>query len=242
MAWELSRWPAGQQSLTTHGDVLRDFVLARPEAAGYLFVESDMCLHEPDAIAVMLNDLSSQSDLWAVQARMLTKPADDRQLFTELVKRKRRPLDLHAQLTLETDEGDVQQVELVHRGRRIPRCHPGCTLIRNSDAFQLAALHLGFASAWTWSNDALLGGLSDTLGLVSLAMRTHRRRSIVSAARVIHFWHGTRLQLSHHHRMLLTLLRRGAFDEFAAAAATELRSTALPVKGAEHLHDRGGNI
>ena len=101
-SWELSRWPAGKQALTTHGDVLRDFVLARPEAPAFLFADSDICFHEPDAIAVMLEELNEMSDVWAVQARLLTNKLTDPSnylevgpaSFMEMVRRKRRGITL----------------------------------------------------------------------------------------------------------------------------------------------------
>jgi hypothetical protein len=224
--WELSRWPAGKQSLTTHGDVLRDFVLARPRAAGYLLVESDICFLQPASTAVMLAELDDDPVAWAVQARLLNGAPVTADSFREAVRRQRRPLDLTARLTLETDDGDVAEVNLFHQGRRMPRCHPGCALIRNSEAFQLAARHIGFSASWAWSNDPQLGGLSDTLSLVSRVMRTHNRRHRISQASVIHFWHGTRLGFGAHQRRLLDHLRRGEVSEFVAACAAGLAPTA----------------
>ncbi|MGI5239061.1 hypothetical protein [Dactylosporangium sp. CA-139066] len=229
-SWELSRWPIGQQSLTTHGDVLRDFVLARPDAAAFAFVESDMCFFEPDTMAVMSGELLEAADVWAVQARMLSPgiPPDE-SLFATTVRRRRRALSLTAQIAIPTDDGGSSTMELTHQARKLPRCHPGCTLVRNSPAFELAARHLGFSASWSWSNDTATGGLHDTLGLVSNVMRTHHRRSRVSGASVIHFWHGSRLGVTAHHRRLLALLRANAFDEFKSAALTGLNP---PVSGA----------
>lgn len=216
--WELSRWPAGGQPLTTHGDVLRDFVLARPDADGFLFAESDICFLEPDALSTMLTELDAQPAVWAVQGRLLTGRYVGPVTFREAVHRKRRPLELTAHLSLETDDGSTSTMDTVHSGRRIPRCHPGCALIRNSDPFQLATRHLGYSAAWTWSNDRQLGGLSDTLSLVSNVMRTHRQRHLMSAASVIHFWHGTRAGFTEHHENLVKHLRNGETTEFTAAA------------------------
>jgi hypothetical protein len=215
-AWELTRWPAGRQPLTTHGDVLRDFVLARPDAEGFLFVESDVCFLDPSALRVMLGELAADG-VWAVQARLLTDKIAGPATFREALHRKRRPIELTAHLELETDDGTSATLDLRHSGRRIPRCHPGCALIRNSPAFQLAARHLGFSACWTWSNDVQLGGLSDTLSLVSNVMRTHRCRHRISTASVVHFWHGTRAGFGERHERLLRCLRRGEIDQFTVA-------------------------
>ncbi|WP_214414778.1 glycosyltransferase family 2 protein [Sphaerisporangium fuscum] len=224
--WELSRWPASKQALTTHGDVLRDFVLSRPEAAGYFFVESDMCLLERDILAVMLAEVTEEPDVWAVQARQLIPGAPrDAAPFTSAVHRRRRRLELTAQLAVETDDGTIDTMNLVHKGHKMPRCHPGCALLANSTALQLGARHLGFSAAWTWSNDPALGGLNDTLGLVSNVLRTHGKRSRLSTASVIHFWHGSRIGVTDHHRRLIALLRAGDMEEFAAEATAGLATS-----------------
>jgi hypothetical protein len=215
--WELSRWPAGQQKLTTHGDVLRDFVLDRPAADAFLFVESDINFFEPDALAVMLAELTAEPAVWAVGARLLTGQVAGPATFREALHRKRRTIELTAHISLVTDDGGTSTMDMFHAGRRIPRCHPGCALIRNSEPFQLAARHLGLSAAWTWSNDLALGGLSDTLALVSNVMLTHRQRHIISSASVIHYWHGTRVGFTDHHRRLVRHLSRGEVAEFVAA-------------------------
>lgn len=220
--WELSRWPAGAQTLTTHGDVLRDFVLARPTAAGFLFVESDICFHQPDALAVMVRELAGEPEAWAVQARLLTGRMAGAATFRENLLRKRRPIESTTTLVVENDEGVVSTARMRHVGRRMPRCHPGTALIRNSEPFQLAARHLGLSAAWNWSNDLGLGGLNDTLSLVSQAMRTHRYRHLISSAAVTHFWHGTRAGFTPYHQRLVDHLRDGDTDRFVAACHERL--------------------
>jgi hypothetical protein len=220
--WELSRWPAGRHALNTHGDVLRDFVLARPEAPGFLIADSDICFLEPSAIGTMLMELVEDPGVWAVGAQLLTDRIPGPETFQDAIHHRRRSVELAARMTLENDDGSLSTVDLVHRGRRLRRCHPGCALIRNSEPFQLAVRHLGLSAAWVWSNTPQLGGLSDTLSLVSNVMRTHNRWHRISAAPVIHFLHGTTAGFSSHHELLLTLLRKGDVDAFVAACRTGL--------------------
>jgi hypothetical protein len=229
--WESSRWPVGGSTLNTHGDVLRDFVLARPDADGFLFVDSDICFLELDALAVMLSELDAEPGLWAVQARLLTSGQVSAATFNEAVHRKRRPVLLSARMTVEGDDGRLSVKDFNQSGRRMGRCHPGCALIRNTDAFRLAARHLGFSASWTWSNDPRLAGLSDTLSMVSRAMYTHHMRHIISTASVIHFWHGTSTGLGQGHERLLRHLRAGDVPAFLAECARAPEAAPASVPG-----------
>src|SRR5437588_1723189 len=55
--FERSRWPASEAEVNTHGDVLRDFVLARPDADYYLFVDSDIDFETDAAVQTMLDEV-----------------------------------------------------------------------------------------------------------------------------------------------------------------------------------------
>jgi hypothetical protein len=225
--WELSRWPAGRHRLNTHGDVLRDFVLARPDAPAFLLADSDICFFDPGAVGVMCAELAEDASVWAVGARLLMEQLPTGAgSFTDAVRHKRRHVALTARMEVETDDGGVSTLDLVHRGRRLPRCHPGCALIRNSRPFQQAVRHLGLSASWMWANDPQLGGLRDTLSVVSGAMRTHELWSRISAAPVLHFGHGTQVGLTGRQDSLLRLLRAGRADAFTASARAGL---GLPV-------------
>src|SRR5689334_17713044 len=67
--FELSRWPVDGSTVNTHGDVLRDFVLAHPDADHFLFVDCDIDFEEAGAVTTMLEDLDADDTLWCVQAR-----------------------------------------------------------------------------------------------------------------------------------------------------------------------------
>ena len=234
-SWELSRWPAGQQPLPTHGDVLHDFVLARPEAPAFLFADSDICFHEPDAIAVLLAEIDEMPDVWAVQARLLTNKQTRQNTylevgpasFLEMMQRKRRGITSVSKVSFDNDEGVTASYEMVHEGRRMPRCHPACALIRNSEPFQLAVRHLGLSACWTWANDVQLGGLSDTMSLVSRAMRTHNLWYRISQTAVIHFWHGANSSFTQDQELLLSQLRRRDVDQFVSTCRATLEEDEL---------------
>jgi hypothetical protein len=203
--------------------VLRDFVLARPEAPAFLFADSDICFFDPAVVAVMCAELTADAAVWAVGARLLTEQVPTGAgSFTDAVRHSRRPVALTARMEVETDDGGMSTMDLVHRGRRLPRCHPGCALIRNCRPFHLAVRHLGLSASWTWANDPRLGGLRDTLSTVSGAMRTHDLWSRISAASVLHFGHGTQLDLSPAQEALLGRLRAGEAAAFTAAVRDAL--------------------
>jgi hypothetical protein len=221
--WEPSRWPAGRHGLNTHGDVLRDFVLARPDAPAFLIADSDICFFDPAVLAVMCAELAEDAAVWAVGARLLTEQvATGAGSFGDAVRHRRRYVALTARMDVQTDDGSVSTVDLEHQARRLPRCHPGCALIRNGRPFQQAVRHLGLSAAWVWANDPQLGGLRDTLSMVSGAMRTHELHSRISAAPVLHFGHGTQVGLTARQESLLARLRAGQDAEFAAGARAAL--------------------
>jgi hypothetical protein len=109
----------------------------------------------------------------------------------------------------------------------MPRCHPACALIRNSEPFQLAVRHLGLSACWTWANDVQLGGLSDTMSLVSRAMRTHNLWHRISRTAVIHFWHGANSPFTQDQELLLGHLRSDEIDQFVAACQATLEEDEL---------------
>jgi hypothetical protein len=69
VAFETSRWPADDFTLNTHGDVLRDFVLADAGADHFLFVDADIDFEEEGSVSVLVDDIDADEQLWAVQAR-----------------------------------------------------------------------------------------------------------------------------------------------------------------------------
>jgi hypothetical protein len=221
-AFVLSRWPAGGSDRNTHGDVLRDFVLGRPDASAFLFVESDICFVRPGTVATMHRELCSAPDIWAVQAVLVSgsRPTAEqlRAVAVAQFRRKRR-VRLRASLHHVGVEGPDLAKDLgMHTATIQPRCHPGCALIRNSPAFQETARRIGFSPSWSWSANRFVGGFSDTLALASQVMATHSQRFAYSQASVVHFWHGTRKPMDARRMRLLRELRAGSAVDREALA------------------------
>lgn len=118
-----SRWPSREARCNTHGDVLRDFVLSHRDADMFLFVDADVMFDEPGTVWTMAEELQSAADLWAVQARyhwIETNLGAGESLNIW----QGRPEDLWVAIGEPPDEPIV--------GRHKRRCHPFCTLVRNS--------------------------------------------------------------------------------------------------------------
>lgn len=181
--FERSRWPLAERTVNTHGDVLRDFVLSRPDAELFLFVDSDIDFEEPGSVATMRADLVSDDTLWAVQARFR---------WTEQNRGEGSSLDIWAGRPVGLRVGhwddDFGAEPQGFRGRIWPRCHPGCTLVRNTAVFRDVAESIGFSCSVLMSQDRSLAGFLDTFGLASQAMRIAGYRYALSRATVHHFF------------------------------------------------------
>ena len=170
-----SRWPAGEAALNTHGDAIRDFVLANRAAERFLLVDADIVFTQPGTVATMRRELEAQPEAWAVQAAFH---------WAEEHRGPGASLDIGAaaERTMTLRNGQVQ----AYRGKR--RCHPGCTIIRNSEGFLRVAEALGFSCAEVVSGDPTVGGFYDTMALASHAMAAQGSEYFLSAARVVHYF------------------------------------------------------
>jgi hypothetical protein len=181
-SFERSRWPATSTPLNSHGDVLRDFVLDKPDADFYLFVDADIDFEEQATVRRMVDELEADRALWAVQARFRTAEA----------KRVDGTLDVNAggqpvELDVRQRSGEWRDTAPIS-GRVQPRCHPGATLVRNGDALQRLATTLGFGTAYLVSGDEAVAGFYDTFGLATAAMAVHGLRYGLSSATVHHYF------------------------------------------------------
>ena len=194
-----SRWPAREARCNTHGDVLRDFVLDHRETDMFLFLDADIIFDEPGTVWTMAEELRSAADLWAVQAR-------DHRIETDVGAGESlniwqgRPEDLWVAIGEPPDEPIV--------GRHKRRCHPFCTLVRNSDVFLSVAEVVGLSAAVTISQDEHVAGFADTLGMASLVLATHQLRYLLSAASVTHFGGVTHLPAATETEPKLRVCRR----------------------------------
>jgi glycosyltransferase involved in cell wall biosynthesis len=179
--FELSRWPAVEGGPNTHGDVLRDFVLAHPGADYFLFVDSDIDWESPAAVQTMIAELDADPTRWAVQARFTSAEAKEtdssldiwagREFKTQLVDWSWDP------------DSKVPVEGTIHR-----RVHPGATLVRNTALFRGVADHVGFSSLVVIAADPEMGGFHDTFGMASAVHRAAGFEYALSAVRVHHFF------------------------------------------------------
>lgn len=183
-AYELSSWPADETKVNSHGDVLREFVAARPTATNYLFVDADTYCITDATVDKMIIELESTDDVWAVQARFS---------WIEEHEGAGRSFDLWT--------GRVQQLrfEIDHAlggpfpGEHKQRCHPAFALVRNSQVFRRVADVIGLSAALVIAADQTVAGFADTFGLATLVMKTHGLHHVLSDVTVGHY-HGVTYQ------------------------------------------------
>ena len=174
-----SRWNVDDTTLNSHGDGLRDFVLAHPSCDYYLLVDADVCVTDDDVIPTMLEELRADDRLWAVQARYY---------WTERAFGPGSSLDTGAgtpqRVRMQVDDWRLR--EFTSSSNR--RCQPAFALVRNTRAFRDTAAYVGLGCGLVLSHDDDIGGFHDTLGLASAVMRTHGTSYALSDAAVVHFW------------------------------------------------------
>jgi hypothetical protein len=166
--------------VNTHGEILRDAVLARPDCDAYLFLDADVCFISDDTIPTMAAELSADPDLFAVQATWSITGDDEFEVPPEWLDHQ---LFVRDSVKFEAEEPWPPLREYVVR--LTDRVWPFCTLVRNDEVFRRIVRSIGLSAA---HNEALRGGRQwDTFGLLTSVMQTHGRRWRRSARRVIHF-------------------------------------------------------
>jgi len=113
------------RSVTTHGEILREAILARPEPEAYLLLDADCFFLEPGTVATMQRELAADDRLFAVQARQTDEDGRDLEgVFTPWTREiEERARDLPDGQWWDPDRFDVTAGD---------RVHPFCTLVRNS--------------------------------------------------------------------------------------------------------------
>ncbi|GAB3400693.1 hypothetical protein [Flindersiella endophytica] len=167
--------------ITTHGEILRDGILAKAGCDAYLLVDSDVCFLTDNTIQAMAAELSADPKLFAVRA--LWQGWGDESLYepdgypNHNVSRIRQSVRMFGQPEFggpgewDTGYGD--------------RVHPFCVLVRNDTPFRLAVELIGLSPSAT---ECVKGAMWwDTLGLLTQVMKTHGRTWRRSSRRVLHF-------------------------------------------------------
>ncbi|MGC4942901.1 hypothetical protein [Kribbella sp. DT2] len=169
-------------TLTTHGEILRDAVLARPDYDAYLFVDCDVCFVADGTIDALAASLAADPEAFAVQARWLLHdggelpPSGEDSHPTSYVREsvRRSP-----------DDDWSDPIEYSVTLQLTDRVHPFCALIRNDAAFRRTVEHVGLSPAAVQAERG--GKWWDTLGLLTQVMKTHGRHWTLSDQGVIHF-------------------------------------------------------
>ena len=122
--------PIVQTGLTTetennsHGEIMRRFVLERPDCTHYLFLDADACFVQDDTIDVMLEELEACDDVFGISARMADWSGKQ-----EIAEEYREKLYYH-------------------------RLHPFCALVKNTDVFRRVVDEIGLSCAkYLWAED-----------------------------------------------------------------------------------------
>lgn len=175
--------PSGYPSespINTHGEILRDAVLDRPDCDAYLFLDADVCFVADDTIQTMATELAADPILYAVQATWSTTGDD-----TFEIPPRWREYDMFVRDSFKFDENGVWPPPREYVVKVTDRIWPFCTLVRNDAVFRRIVELIGLSGA---HNQALRGGRQwDTFGLLDAVMQTHGRRWQRSTRRVIHF-------------------------------------------------------
>jgi hypothetical protein len=117
--------------VTTHGEILRDAVLAHPDCDAYLFLDVDVCFMADDTIGAMAAELTADSDLFAVRAIWSNEDGEDydtgdgSNASISRIRETVRPAgvaDWPEPYEFDTGYGD--------------RVHPFCVLLRNDRVFR----------------------------------------------------------------------------------------------------------
>jgi len=248
-----SRWPVGGDvgaGVTTHGDVLRDFVLGvRDDAQYILFVDADVCFVKRATLITLIDDVATTPDAWAAQARQVSRHTTlTRSGLKFFLERESRSLPVGLRTTLlHPDTGEPEAVEAPpssHWGTIVPRLSPACALVRNDEVFRRTVETLGLSPYWNWSADPSVGGYGDTFALATQVMHAFGLRRRQSRAAVLHFGDVSHSEFARQSnealcQELLTALRADRNADMSRLLVNRIpkrATTALRLSGrAEHM-------
>ena len=179
----------------SHGEVLRQYILADPACDYYLIADADICFLADNTLDRLLGEIERYPDAWAIQTRygvdpvaaLPERPVKKHDLIAEM--QRKRPYYLHS---YQHDGGTADPKKIKGPLRTVPgtakaRCHPFCTLVRNTPAFRRTAELIGLSSALVLENNPERAGIYDTMGLLGAVMHTHGQTYLSSSLAVLHF-------------------------------------------------------
>ena len=139
----------------SHGEVMRKFVLERPDCAYYLFLDCDTCFIQDDTIDTMLREFDRDLRAFGIAPRVSS--------------------DGEAEIGKEYWERVYDY-----------RLHPCCALVRNTAVFRRVVEEIGLSCVqylWAEGEEYL-----DTFKLMSVVMKTHGYRHILSSKMILHLF------------------------------------------------------
>ncbi len=169
-------------AVTTHGEILRDAVLADSDCDAYCFVDCDVCFCRDDTVDMLAAELDAGPDLFGVQASWL-KP--DGSALAEAESPRRPRSEISERVRPLPDGAWSEPTSYAVELQLDDRIHPFCAVIENSPEFRSVVENLGLSPAAVQCERG--GKWWDTLGLLTQVMKTHRRTWRRSDVGVIHF-------------------------------------------------------
>lgn len=164
----------------SHGEILRAFVLENPSCTHYLFLDADVCFVQADTLTVMLAELEAMPDAFGIGARM-------------------------------SWDGEEEIPARIWQGNPdiyTARLHPCCALVRNTALFRAVVEAIGLSCTtirWAHQDEYL-----DTFKLMTMVMKTHGQRHILSSRMVLHFFSVSYLWESTQHLIEAKAAQRDA--------------------------------
>ena len=175
-----SRFSVEPDAPNSHGESLREFVLAHPDCSHYLFIDPDVYFLSPHTIDEMMAELDADHSAFGIMPRCTWDGVSDHTPKCLTAEEETR-----VSYKLEWFPG-FEMEPRVAKARVQERIHPYCALLRNTPVLQSIAREVGFSFGCTFAPSG--GLLWDTMGLATAVMRTHGQRFLRSSLMVHHFF------------------------------------------------------
>lgn len=142
----------------SHGEILRHFVLERPDCSHYLFLDADVCFIEDDTLQSLLQELDQHPDAFGIGPRM--------------------SWDGKTEIPLEVRQANPDMCDA--------RLHPACALMPNTLLFRQLAESVGFSAVnYLW---AMRAEYRDTMKLFTQAMHAFGKPHVKGSPMIQHFF------------------------------------------------------
>lgn len=169
----------------SHGEILRQFVLSKPEADYYLFLDADVVFLEEGTIRTMKRELDAEKDIFGVQARLSPDGHKEQEVGSIPIWKEPVYIGWKTGSTPEDVKVGTPTTAMPMKYYMQRRIHPCCALIKNTETFHRVVDLIGLSTGHT--SECGGGKGFDTLALMTLVMETHGLSFKLSDKMVIHF-------------------------------------------------------